>query len=330
MLNTSNTGPAGQGLQYLSEVVDYETKIEKLEAEKERLRALLRGVDQTCPGKLLEASISIRRLQGTIDQLREGQAAKETEISQLRSQISEVAQLQHEKTQLEGRQAVEAAAKEQEIERLGSELTCLEERLAAAAAAKENIVEQKDVEILNLRQQLQQQLSAAFHDAKALWKGVLDEWKIDMVCLRWRILYVHRSTNKVLPAFGGIPTMTSNPKTPESVLKFDEEKKRQAFHLGFIACHTPENALTEEAVKEFISMTHYLRDTHQMFVQPCGEKNFFFHGGIKFIDDHYVEFKALDDYKEPEQPGINLLTATINLVRSRAAMGYYSKDTQTY
>ena len=170
--------------------------------------------------------------------------------------------------------------------------------------------------------------TSAFNVAKALWRNVLDEWTVK--CVQWRILYVHRSTNKVLPAFVGIPTTTSNPTTPESVLQFHMEKKRKAFHLGFIAYHTPECALTEEAAKEFISMTAYLRDTHQMFVQPCGEKNFFFHGGIKFIDDHYVEFKALDDYKEPEQPGINLLTATINLVRSRAAMGYYSKDTQTY
>ena len=160
-----------------------------------------------------------------------------------------------------------------------------------------------------------------FNDAKALWRHVLDEWTIK--CVQWSILYVHRSTNKVLPAFDGISA--SNPTTPESALQFHMEKKRKAFHLGFIVLHTSESTLTEEAAKEFISMTAYLRDTHQLFVQPCVD---FLHGGTKHLDGHRVEFKALDDYKGTNRPGLNSITATTYLVRSRVTMGYYP-DAQT-
>ena len=164
---------------------------------------------------------------------------------------------------------------------------------------------------------------ATFHDAKALWQYVSEDWTVK--CLRMRTLYVHNTTMKVLPAFIGNPTSGS---TPESVLQFHMEKKRLAFHVGFKAYHTSESALTEEAMKEFISMTAYLQDTHQLFVKPC--QGFLF-GGKKTLDGHNVEFKELDNYKEIDQPGLNLVTITANLIRCRMAYyrHYLRKDAET-
>ena len=138
---TSNTGRAGQGLDYLSQVAGYESKIKELREEVDDLtRKNLRLVRNREENK---------RCHRDLIEVRKDNAKLATEAAAKKDKID---QLQREITQLQ-------AAKERDIAQLRSqiisEIAHLEERLAAAAAAKEHIVEQKDAEISNLQQQLQ-------------------------------------------------------------------------------------------------------------------------------------------------------------------------------
>ena len=161
--------------------------------------------------------------------------------------------------------------------------------------------------------------SAAFYRARERWRQVSNDWTVKVV--RGNVLYVHKSSQKVLPAFDG-PISSEYSLTAESVLQFHVRKKRQAFHIAFEAYLDSHLDLEEDVANRFIRMTDYLDETHELFAKPCDG---FLNGGPKQLDGHLVEFKALDDYGKIKPSELNQFSYLTAMVRSRMALSYLKR-----